>query len=301
MQTRHLRARAASSGCGKTSSWTFDSSDHSTQKLANGRTFLVHVPAAYKSETPHAVVLSFHGNGKDSAQQESSSQLSAAGRVINGAGIIAVYPQAALGPGTGDGPEASWIGAPYSPDVDDIGFVNSILDSLEANLCIDTSRIYASGKSNGGGFTNILACDPNMSARIAAFAPVSAALYSGTHPINGCNPGRPVPIINFHGTADKIIPFTGRKSSNPAYLTPDIDTYRKAWATRNGCSATAAANPTLTSPHGNTTVHQEWDCTPGGTVVGETVKGLGHVWPTTSTTTFDGSAEIIQFFAKFTR
>ncbi|KAJ7598566.1 hypothetical protein C8J56DRAFT_770956 [Mycena floridula] len=293
MQTRRLQARAASSGCGKTSSWKFDSSDHSTQTLPSGRTFLVHQPAAYKSDTPHAVVLSFHGNGKDSAEQESSSGLSAAGRQINGAGIIAVYPQ---------GSSNSWMGAPYSAKgVDDIAFVKDLLDSFQDNMCVDTSRIYASGKSNGGGFTNILACDPQMSARIAAFAPVSAALYSGTHPIDGCNPGRLVPIINFHGTADKTIPIGGRKSSNTADVTADIEEYRKAWATRNGCSADAVAKPTVSNPHGDTTKREEWDCKPGGTVIGETVQGLGHKWPTKATTTFDASDDIIDFFGKFTR
>jgi len=84
-----------------------------------------------------------------------------------------------------------------------------MVQQLSQNLCLDANRLYASGKSNGGGFTNLLACTPATAGLFAAFAPVSAALYAGANPQN-CTPGRPVPIINFHGLADKIIPFDGQ-------------------------------------------------------------------------------------------
>jgi poly(3-hydroxybutyrate) depolymerase len=58
--------------------------------------------------------------------------------------------------------------------------------------------------------TNLLACTPSTASLIAAFAPVSPALYSGTLPLTGCNPGRVIPIIPIHGLADKIVPFNGR-------------------------------------------------------------------------------------------
>lgn len=105
-----------------------------------------------------------------------------------------------------------------------------MVQQLQQNLCIDGNRMYASGKSNvsdfdlfhqkfplkcsscqGGGFTNLLACTPATANMFAAFAPVSAALYSGANPQN-CTPGRAVPIINFHGLADKIIPFDGQSA-----------------------------------------------------------------------------------------
>jgi poly(3-hydroxybutyrate) depolymerase len=57
----------------------------------------------------------------------------------------------------------------------DIRFTSDILDKLENDYCVDKARIYSSGKSNGGGFTNTLACDPVLSKRIAAFAPVSGS------------------------------------------------------------------------------------------------------------------------------
>lgn len=73
--------------------------------------------------------------------------------------------------------------------------------------CLDSSRIYAAGKSNGGGLTGLLACDKKLSTQIAAFAPVSGAFYTkhaesvctGTFPQTvpiKCDPGRsPIPIM----------------------------------------------------------------------------------------------------------
>ncbi|KAJ7598130.1 carbohydrate esterase family 1 protein [Mycena floridula] len=277
-----------SDGCGTTSHWKFSKTDHYNHTLGTGRTFYVHRPAGYRIDTPHAVVLSFHGYSETERKQEMVTGLSKKGLTIGGKGIIAVYPKAAWGPGRHGRTEPAWMGAPYS-----ITFIHDILESLNANLCVDMSRIYASGMSNGGGFTNILACDGSMTRRIAAFAPVAAALYAGTHPFDGCSPGRPVPIITFHGTADTQIPYKGERDGD--LTTPDIEDWRRAWAVRNGCRE----DPTkITKPHDRTT-KSEWDCGPG-TVIGETVGGLKHSWPRKPITSFDATDDIVNFFEKHT-
>lgn len=62
-------------------------------------------------------------------------------------------------------------------DSDDVGFTKQILDQLEEQYCVDTDRIYATGKSQGGGMVGLLAADADLSMRFAAFAPVSGAFY----------------------------------------------------------------------------------------------------------------------------
>lgn len=85
-----LRLRQSSSanntqyGCGSNPSWDFDSTGHSNQTLGD-RSFLVHIPADYKSTTKHAMVLSFHGFKGDDLQQEKISQFSEPGLTVNGA------------------------------------------------------------------------------------------------------------------------------------------------------------------------------------------------------------------------
>ncbi|KAJ6593176.1 Alpha/Beta hydrolase protein [Mycena capillaripes] len=201
---------ATSAGCGSDTPWVFDYNAHSDQAIGD-RSFLVHIPQRYNSNTPHPVVLSFHGYGEDDLQQEHISGFSEEENTIDGKGIIAVYPLAAFGPGKNHRPARAWTGAPYSPqDVDDVGFVEAIIDALQTNLCVDSTRIYASGMSNGGGFVNLLACSQQTASKFAAFALVSPALYNGTHPFFACDPGRKIPLVTFHGEHDRIIPYDGR-------------------------------------------------------------------------------------------
>ncbi|KAL1743677.1 Alpha/Beta hydrolase protein [Schizophyllum fasciatum] len=241
------------------------------------RQYRVHLPEDYPAEGGHPVVLSFHGNGGTAKHQETATELSHKDVRINGRGIIAVYPQAMNGVGRkGDGSDikASWQGAPYAAaDPHDIEFTMQILDDLEANLCVDSSRIYASGKSNGGGFANLLACTPAATDRIAAFALSSPALYPGTR--TACAPSRPVPILIAHGTGDGTIPYGGRRWGTP-YEVPNIDDFAKDWAARNGL---AADNFGTAEPFTRTELWA-W----GGEGARDRVErlkisGLEHVWP----------------------
>ncbi|KAJ7033451.1 Alpha/Beta hydrolase protein [Mycena alexandri] len=291
-------AAVTSAGCGSNTSWIFDADGHSTQTLST-RTFLVHVPAKYEWNTtrPHPVVLSFHGYGENDEVQERISGFSKEGNLIDGRGIIAVYPLAEYGPGKNERPARAWIGAPYSPqDVDDIGFVEAILDALQTNLCVDSNRTYVSGMSNGGGFVNLLACSPEVASKFAAFAIVSGALYNGTLPFNGCDPGRKIPLINFHGTADTIIPYDGRNITNTSDDTPPIPRWREAWVVRNGCDASTPSN--ISRPYEGV-IETIWQCNNDTetTVKAFEIEHGIHKWPSMTETTFDATPDqILPFF-----
>lgn len=71
-----------SPGCGSDTPWVFDYNDHSDQAIGD-RSFLVHLPQRYNLNTPHPVVLSFHGYGEDDLQQERISGFSKAGNTID--------------------------------------------------------------------------------------------------------------------------------------------------------------------------------------------------------------------------
>jgi poly(3-hydroxybutyrate) depolymerase len=161
-----------------------------------------------------------------------------------------------------------------------VQFAKDVVADIQNAYCIDRTRTYASGKSNGGGFTAYLACRPDTSVLFAAFAPVSPALYPESLAFGGCNPARPVPIINAHGVLDTTIPYLGRNDTNGTYgvgqATINVPLWRRQWARRNGCQSD---RPDVTTyPYPNTT-ETIWRC--DATVQAYTVADLGHSWPTT--------------------
>lgn len=109
------------------------------------------------------------------------------------------------------------------------GFIPSLWDTLESQLCIDTTREYAAGQNNGGMMTYQLAAA--MSSRIAAAAPVSGSFHKGF--LQG--PTSAVPLIDIHGSKDTIIPANTSLSGDGYYFTTVADIF-KVWGKANGCS-----------------------------------------------------------------
>lgn len=227
------------------------------------RTFRVHVPPGYRPGTPAPVVLMLHGGGGSGLQFETqSSQMDP---IADREGFIAVYPD-------GTGLIRTWnagncCGRAQSDDVDDVGFIGTLLDHVEGQLCTDRKRVFASGMSNGGLFSHRLACE--LSSRIAAIAPVA-----GTIGVATCTPTRPVPVLHIHGTDDTHVPFDGGQGcgSDNAVFT-SVPATMEGWRTRNGCTT------------GTSSYFQQGDGTCNGFEACEaptvlcTIAGGGHSWP----------------------
>lgn len=118
----HAQPRSTNStksGCGSPTAWKFDSGNHANRTLYSGaRSFLVHIPPSYNDSVAHPLVFSFHGFKGHDSDQERISGFSADGLTINNYGIIAVYPNGAIGPGKGGAEPVlerrAWQGAPYA-------------------------------------------------------------------------------------------------------------------------------------------------------------------------------------------
>lgn len=232
-----------------------------TLPLASGgydRQYLLHVPASYDPHRPLPVVLAFHGRKGDGTDIEAFSG-------IDALDALAVYPVGL----PGEAGEPAWQGAPYQPPSDDVLFVSDLLDHLQATLCVDPARIYATGKSNGGGFTALLAC--RLSNRIAAFATVAGAFYPET--TQGCGSGRPVSLVDFHGTADPIVGYDGEASSHGEPL-PALMDWIQGWAGHDHCG------PAATTAIGTDVTEFAFQhCAGRSDVVHYRIAGAGHTWP----------------------
>lgn len=207
--------------------------------------------------------------------------------------------------------QAQWQVSPDS-DSDDLTYVSNILDDVESSLCINLLRIYATGKSQGGGMVGLLACNESLSTRIAAYAPVSGAFYLETDDCVPstvtipCTPGRTgIPLMEFHGGSDPVVPYYGDDSRRDACL-PAIPHWVESWAQRNHLSTSNTSTSITTSA----TLYQFGNGSSLG-LVSHVYDGssIGHVWPTTkkfakdvggdSTASFNATSMILEFFSTY--
>ena len=252
------RPAAASAGCQRQPDVATGSTTVGTlESGGQPRTYLIHLPTGFQPNRPTPLVLAFHGRKGTGNDIEAFSGIDA----LN---AIAVYPRGLPGP---DG-ETAWQGAPANAGADDVRFVNTLLDRLEDTLCVDQSRIFATGKSEGGGFTALLAC--RLPHRIAAFATVSGAFYPGTDA--GCAGSPPVPVVDFHGTGDQVISYDGGVSHGEHY--PSMADWLRRWAGHDRC-----ADPTSTAIGSDVTELSWPGCAAGSALVHYRIAGGGHTWP----------------------
>ncbi len=251
-----------SKGCGKPAPVTLGTTlKESVSTAGINREYLLHVPRNYQHDTPTPLVLNFHGHSSSDREQEQRSGMS---RLAEQFGFIAVYPQGLRG---ADGRTEWATTARRAKLVNEVLFVSDLLNGLQGSLCVDPRRIYATGFSNGGGMTNLLACQ--LANRIAAFAPVSGSYPPD--PYGECQPTRPVPILEIHGTEDVVVPYYG----NPAQHLQSIPVWLDEWAIRDGCSG----SPHVFYEKLNVTGTEWTNCQDNATVVHYRITGGDHSWP----------------------
>ena len=226
------------------------------------REYILYVPRSYDRSRPTPLVISMHGAGGWPAQQ---MELSLWNRLAESQRFIVVYPSGVEGGGP-----TIWRVGPEEGLRKDVRFISALIDKLEAAYNIDPARIYATGFSNGGGMAFVLSC--TLSDRIAAVGMVGAAQ---TLPWTWCTDPRPVPMIAFHGSADRMAPYNGGRSPIAPDLFPSIPAWTANWARRNRC----APNPTESAVAADVTRREYTNCADGAAVVLFTVRGGGHSWP----------------------
>ena len=226
------------------------------------REYLLYVPRSYDRTKPTPLVISMHGGAMWPAAQKETSQWN---KVAESQGFIVVYPSGIRG----DGPR-HWRVGRGAGLMRDVRFISELIDTLEAAYNIDPARIYANGLSNGGGMAFVLSC--TLSDRIAAVGMVAAAQLL---PWSWCTDPRPVPMIAFHGTADRVTPYNGGASWVAPRPFPNVLTWAANWARRNRCGH----NPVESAVAADVTRLEYTNCADDAAVVLYTVREGGHTWP----------------------
>lgn len=129
------------------------------------------IPSDYDPEVPHRLVLGFPGTNWVGYQIR--GYLSLEGRT--GQPEIFVYPDPLWRDFPGWGNYGGWVLGPHAYPANGMGdlvFTEKLLDHLEENLCIDTSRVFATGHSWGGDMAQVVGCF--LGDRVRASAPAAA-------------------------------------------------------------------------------------------------------------------------------
>lgn len=189
------------------------------------RSYRVYVSPNYSSSNPASLIIALHGWGDNMTDFSNTLNFST---IADTANIICIYPQAAIDIFVGSAWNASAGLLGYYPNgfVDDVGFLNAVIDTALVNYSIDHNNLYMCGFSLGGFMTQKMALLSNT--RIAAFASISGTIGNGT---TNFNPDRKIPIAHFHGVADSVVTYY----NNPYGL--DADSLINFWVANNTCSS----------------------------------------------------------------
>jgi polyhydroxybutyrate depolymerase len=254
------------------------------------REYRVYIPAAYDGSTPVPLVFNLHGYGSNNLEQEQYGDFRS---IADTANFIIVHPMGLM-----DLFGSTHWNAFGTSDVDDVGFLSSLIDTIYAAYNIDGNRIYSTGMSNGGFMSHKLAC--LLSGRIAAVASVTGSIT--TTEIDACITNHPMPVMQIHGTADETVPYEGNVIFMP------VEDVVAHWVSFNECTNEPITTelPDIDPTDGCTVTHYLYeDGLLGSTVEFYKVTNGGHTWPGSdfdigeTTYDFNASIEIWRFFSQY--
>jgi polyhydroxybutyrate depolymerase len=194
---------------------------------------LVDVPSLYRAGVALPLVLNLHGGQTTRDAPREHARYTGLAALGEAQGFIVVTP----------------------PTVG-VASVLATLERVTGQWCVDRSRVYAAGLSRGAGLAVSLACSTPRP--VAAIATVAGLRYVALP----CDDVAAVPVIAFHGTADRIAPFEAALEA------------AQRWARHNGCAS--GARPELV--RGPVTATRYAGCRDGAAVEFYAIEGDGHTW-----------------------
>jgi poly(3-hydroxybutyrate) depolymerase len=247
------------------------------------RHFRVHLPTGYRNEVAAPLVLVFHGWGGDENDFLDSADVTAE---ADRRGYVLLAPRG-LGAGPPDNRPNSWsfrgstsgldgegraiCDDRVTPDyrypscidrgvarngcawtqcqADDIGFTLALVELARTQLCIDGTRLFATGGSNGGMFAWELGQNPRSAPLLRAIAPVIGLPHRGYLQPPARSDGLPVLLLT--GTLDDAVPpgawesdtFTTTSNDNDRFLYASATAITRSWARAQDCDVSVAARP----------------------------------------------------------
>jgi polyhydroxybutyrate depolymerase len=167
-------------------------------------------------------------------------------------------------------------GNPCKQQVNDVEYIDKVLQHVQTKVLIDHHRIYATGLGNGAAMSHRLACQlPN---RIAAIAAISGSNQASQ--VQECRPVRAIPVLQIHGTEDCYWPFLGgaRTCGKPKNASGHLLSFAQSmqtWAKINGCDEQAITTELDNDP---SISRMNWQACQQP-LIAYRIENGGHYWP----------------------
>ncbi len=246
------------------------------------RSYRIHIPPYFDKSVSVPLVIVLHGRGGNG---EGMILVTRKGFNVlaDRDGFIAVYPDG-IGLNWNDGrmdEEAN--DRAHRENIDDVGFISALIDTMIIDYNTDPKRIYVTGISNGAIMSYRLACE--LSDKITAIAPVDGNIpYLLPHE---CSPSRHVSVLAINNTEDPIVPFEGGNIYGSIHKVNlgkvlSVDESIRFWVDHNLCSTTpVVTNVPDSDPEDGTSVTRKLfrNNNDGTEVVLYAIDGGGHTWP----------------------
>lgn len=240
--------------------------------IFGARPAAVTVPKAWAQQGNWPLIVLLHGFSATGWQQDWYLGLSARADKF---GFVAVVPE-----GTKNAAGLQFWNATKAccnfgnHPVDDVAYIEAIIDEAIAKLKVDPARVYLYGHSNGAFMALRFACE--RSAKVTAVLSLAGA--TDIDP-KWCKNAVPVSILFVHGTLDNVIPFNG--GANLGNPFPGVKTSAANWVGYDGCPSKAEKLPDINFEDillGNETNRSRWaPCKQGTQVELWQVNGALHV------------------------
>ena len=240
------------------------------------REYIVYAPEDLPANAPLVVVS--HGYTSSAETIMSYSGMNA---VADKEKFLVVYPQ-----GTTDirGNNFFNVGYDFHKDsnIDDLGFIKALVKKLINEYEVNPDHVFATGMSNGGDLSYLLACEASDIFR--AVAPIAGTMMLTT--VEDCQPEKPMPIFSVNGNADDITWFNGDLSDEAGWgIYLDVPYIIDFWVNLNNLDSYETmelddintsddSNITFTRYRSNDSNHEVWFYL---------VNNGGHNWPVLKT------------------
>jgi polyhydroxybutyrate depolymerase len=243
------------------------------------RTYKIHIPPSLPENFSPALIFVLHGGGGTGDGMERLLTLGGFNTLSDENNFIVVYP---------DGIEKNWNDGrkntsdpAHEQNIDDVGFINALIENLTVEFNIDQNRIYSTGISNGAMMSYRLALE--LPEKIAAIAPVAGAIPIDILPETPLS--IPLSVCVISGTSDPLVPWEGGivgTKKNPRGVVISVPDSVMYWVNNNKCDNTPETIllPDTSPTDGTRVYYHKYSNGENNTeVVLYEIKDGGHTWP----------------------